>query len=210
MRRIGLLITTATLAVGLLAGTAPAASAAGGISSDTKHTLADLPCDGVQYPVLTSKNAYTTAAGTTVRLPKGVKSTLTTTDTTTTIDQVQDSYTQSVKLTIGLSPEFTKSLKGSAGADYTYTRSTTYTNGTTVAFSQSNQISLTAQVDGLTATPTFYKLQGWGAYWKCDVNTTAKVKMSADDAVRIDIVEASGWVLEKNGQPASKNDFTSN
>lgn len=209
MRRIGLLITTTLLTSALLAGMAPAAQAAA-VSSDTKFGLAELPCDGVEYPVLTSVNNYTESAGTPVRLVSGASNTLTTTETRSSTNQIQNSYTNSFKLNLSLSPKFGNSLSGGAGIDYTYTQNETYTNGSTVTFTQSNAIKLTPKSDGLVAEPTFYKVQGWGAYWSCDVNTKQKSKLTADDAVRVDIAEATGWALTQNGRPATKNDYTNN
>lgn len=209
MRRIGLLITTTLLTSTLLAGMAPAAQAAA-VSSDTKFGLAELPCDGVEYPVLTSVNNYTESAGTPVRLVSGASNTLTTTETRSSTNQIQNSYTNSFKLNISLSPKFGNSLSGGAGIDYTYTQNKTYTNGSTVTFTQSNAIKLTPKSDGLVAEPTFYKVQGWGAYWSCDVNTKQKSKLTADDAVRVDIVEATGWALTQSGRPATKSDYTNN
>lgn len=183
-----------------------------GVSSEMKSTSDKLPCDNTEYPVAVSVNDYNEDAGTPIRLNNNVKTTITATNTKTSMDQVVDTYTNSVTLSLGSDFALPTGVdKGTIG--YQWTNSKSYTNGTSVAFAQSQAINLTPKIDNMTATPTFFKKQIWGSYQKCDSKTKKVTKTSSDKALKLDVVVAQGWILKcpKNQNDVCKpTDYKSN
>ncbi len=187
--------------------------AAGGQSSEIKQSIESVPCDNVEYPVAISVHPYSEDAGTSIALNKNVKNTLTATNTKSSTDSVSDTYSHKATFTFGFEPKIgDATLKGSIAYEYNHVKQVS--NNDTVSFAQAQQISLTSKVDGMTATPTYFKNQIWGAYYKCDSNTKKPIKVSCDKALELDVVVAQGWVFKcsKNstGECKSGTDYSSN
>ena len=186
------------------------------ISNKMLAKVRDVPCDGVDYPVAVSVNSYTEDAGTTIRLNKNVRTILTATHTTSETDQVSDTYSDKVTINIGFEPKIglagtEATLKGSVAYEWSHTKS--YTHSTQVTFAQAQAITITPTTSNMTATPTFFKKQVWGRYYKCESGSKRRMQQSASDAIRLDIVVAQGWVLRcpnrKNAVCDIKNDYIS-
>lgn len=125
------LLSTAIAAI-LLLGVAPPASAVGGESSEAIQGVANVPQNGVIYPVIRWKNFYKVNASEPTRLTPGVTNTLSTSSSRSTTNTVTGTTQQSA--TIKWAIPLLKMLL--AGIDTGWQSSETYTDSTTsrVAF----------------------------------------------------------------------------
>lgn len=190
-----------------------------GISSDLHQSANDIPCDNVEYPIAISSHPYIEEAGSSIKLNKDVKTSLTASNTKSTNNSVSDTYSNKVNINFSFEPKMTApaggtevGFKGSIGYEWSHVKQVT--NNTSIAFSQSQQISLTPKISDMTATPVFFKMQVWGAYYKCDSKTKEKIKISSDKAVKLDVAISQGWLLtcpkNKNSECSAKTDYVSN
>ncbi|MGL6235721.1 MAG: hypothetical protein ACRC20_10285 [Segniliparus sp.] len=204
--------TAAAIAIGAGAiGGGPIANAdvPEGSSAKIIDGVGKLPCDSVIYPVLESKNPYTEPAGTKQTLPVNIESTLKVSNAKTTTNQVQVVKMTGVQFTLEWAPKFADSAAGKAGLTYTHQTTTTYTDGSSVSFSQENTIKIKPKASGLTATPVYQKMQGWGAQYRCKTGSSNKERIGDAKNVKVDLVLSSGWQIEKDGKPASSGDYSS-
>ncbi|WP_234399304.1 hypothetical protein [Psychromicrobium lacuslunae] len=158
--------------------------------------------------MLESKNSYEESAGTTQNLPVGLETTLKVANKKTTTNQVQVVKMSGVQFTLEWAPKFADTANGKASLVVTHQTTTTYTNGSSVDFSQENSIKIKPKSKGLSATPIFIKMQGWGATYKCETGTSKKELVGDPKSVKVDLVLSAGWKIEKDGQPASTGDYS--
>jgi len=174
-----------------------------GRSKEMKRSVHEVPCDGVWYPVLLSSKAYKVPASGTQKLNKGLKNTLTVSQAKLLQNEVStgnnmlgdilsmipsDTWKEVAKIGLGIT-----GTPGGQGGSFDQTK--TYTNSEEVTFTQTNSIEITAPVEGMEATPMYYKLQGWGDFYQCPVGSTEKIRENNYYPVRFDVTQAQGWEL---------------
>lgn len=169
------------------------------VSSTVYLNENQIPRNGVGYNVAVLKNDYSVAAGPTSVLVRGVANTLSASNATAVNDQVTITDTKNYSIDIDVS-KWVGFLP--AKASFSQTFSTSYVNGTTKTFTQNNQIVVTPLVDGLRATPMYYRTQMSGDRWIFYNGRLMQANVQPN-SFNADIVRAQGWELKRaDGTPA--------
>lgn len=171
------------------------ALAVGGTSSTLQDSVSSMPCDGVTYPVADSGlRSYEEAAGTPLHVANKTTQTLTVTNAKTVTETVTTSGVGGhIDVNFG-TKNFTL---GSVGVEYV---PPTHTNGTTVTFTTSSSIKISAIKSDIYATPTFFRQSGAGSYYKCNPGENPVMSGHPGD-LQIDIVGGMGWVVTCSANP---------
>ena len=176
-----------------------------------------IPADGVLYPVATLIKNYTKDAGSTQYLNNGVKSILTATDAksdTNTVSNVSG-WTFGGEINVGkvagpIGPDGKTPLaEVGSKISFGYKNETTVADSTTVTFTTANSITLKPHIDGMTATPTYFRQQLFADIWRHPKDgDAALVKKSG---IQGDYVRGEGWLLDcGNRVCVPGKDFESN